>query len=286
MKPEIQELPPEPPAPKPPRQPAAPSPPAPSSPATSPRKAMLYLATPCYGCTMALPYLASVLALQGACMQRGVEFLVDFIGNESLVQRARNVLLARFLKSPATHLLFIDADIAFDPATVFRLLDFDKEVVTAVYPKKLVSWDVVQAKLAQGSTEALQSAGLDYNINIANEGEKVQNGFVRVLDSATGFMLIKRDIVERMVERYRSELHCVNDIPGTAHTTPDYVALFDCMIDPVSRRYLSEDYAFCRRLQQMGGEIWADIASPLAHIGTHVFSGDIRHRIKFTYKDD
>jgi hypothetical protein len=223
---------------------------------------------------MNVQFMASVLALQGACMQRGIDVLVDFIGNESLVQRARNILAARFLKSQSTHLLFIDADIAFDPDTVFRLLDFDKDVTTAVYPKKMVDWDVVQQKMAQGSAEPVEQQGLDFNINIATSPATIDNGFVRVLDGATGFMLIKRDVLERMNTRYRDELHCVNDILSSSGDTPSYVALFDCMIDPQSRRYLSEDYAFCRRLQQMGGEIWADIACPLAHIGSQMLRGD------------
>ena len=261
--------------PLPPRPAALPAPPA--------TRPSLYLATPCFGCAMALPYLASVLALQGACMQRGVQVFVDFIGNESLVQRARNILAARFLKSGATHLLFIDADIAFDPETVFRLLDFNKDVVTAVYPKKMIDWAAVEAKLAQGSAEPVPQMGLDFNINIAGQSAQAVNGFVQVLDSATGFMLIQRGVLERMCARFRDELHCVNDIIGTSQSTPDYVAVFDCMIDPDTRRYLSEDYAFCRRLQQMGGEIWADIASPLAHLGTQVYSGDIRHRFALSY---
>ena len=253
-------------------------------PVEPPTRPKLYLATPCFGCAMALPYLASVLALQGACMQRGIEVFVDFIGNESLVQRARNVLTARFLKSPATHLLFIDADIAFDPSTVFRLLEFDKDVVTAVYPKKMVDWAAVERRLATpGSTEPVSQAGLDFNINFVGKSATVDKGFVKVLDSATGFMLIQRGVLERMCARFKDELYCVNDIIGTSQSTPDYVAVFDCMIDPDTRRYLSEDYAFCRRLQQMGGEIWADIASPLAHLGTQVYSGDIRHRFAVSY---
>jgi hypothetical protein len=279
IKPSFVELPvSSPPAGKPPLSPRPP--PAAAAAAARP---MLYLATPCFGCAMALPYLASVLALQGMCMQRGVQVLVDFIGNESLVQRARNVLTARFLKSQATHLLFIDADIAFDPATVFRLLDFDKDVATAVYPKKMIDWPAVEAKLAQASTEPIAQMGLDFNINIAGQSAQVQDGFIRVLDSATGFMLIQRGVLERMCARFKDELHCVNDIIGTSQSVPDYVAVFDCMIDPESRRYLSEDYAFCRRLQQMGGEIWADVASPLAHLGTQVYSGDIRHRFALSY---
>ena len=247
----------------------------------------IYVATPCYGCLLNIGYLQSLLALQTACLQRGVSCFVDFIGNESLVQRARNILAARFLQSTAgsTHLLFIDADIAFDPATVFRLLDFDKDVVTAIYPKKNLDWAGVEDAIAKGRPNP-RSSGLDFNINIAGSKVDVTGGFAKVLDSATGFMMIKRAALNAVADRYKDTLNCVNDIQGGGDNRVErYVAVFDCMIDPDSRRYLSEDYAFCRRWQQMGGEIWADVATPLCHIGNYPYDGDIRQRQTITFAD-
>ena len=254
-----------------------------AAPEPEPKRTVLYLATPCYACCMTVQYLTSVLALQGACIQRGVELTIDFIGNESLVQRARNVLVARFMQSQATHLLFIDADIGFDAQTVFRLLEQDKDVTTAIYPKKMIDWNMVDSKIKSGTKENLEQAGVDFNINIIGNSVAAVNGFVPVLDAATGFMLVTRSLLQRMTDHFRAELDCVNDITGTSATVPTYVALFDCMIDPDTRRYLSEDYAFCRRVQQMGGEIWADIASPLVHMGTQVYTGDMRHRFVISY---
>ena len=250
-------------------------------------KPKLYVATPCYGCLMSNVFLVSLLQLQSECAQRGIECFVDFVGNESLVQRARNILTARFLKSNATHLLFIDADIGFRPDTVFRLLDSQKDIVTAVYPKKAFDWEAVALKLKDPSTkEAPHMMGLDFNINLTNNSAKVDKGFVSVLDSATGFMMITRGVLERMAARYESTLRCVNDLPGNRDDPgypKEYVALFDCMIDKDTRRYLSEDYAFVRRAQEMGVEIWADIASPLCHVGNYSFEGDLRQRFAMVY---
>ena len=262
--------------------------PAPSSApkATPPAPKKLYVATPGYGCQVTKAYLASLLNLQSECIRRGVQCLCDFVGNESLVERARCIMAARFLKTDATHLLFIDADIAFRADTVFRLLDFDKDVVTAVYPKKSFNFEAVDRFLearargdpaAAQSQEPVQSVGLDYNINIAGATAQVTDGFVQVLDSATGFMMISRRCLEAMCDRYRDELYAVNDIAssGGVHVK-DYVALFQCLVDPATRRFLSEDYSFCRRWQAMGGEIWADLASPLVHIGAHQWTADPR----------
>jgi hypothetical protein len=271
---DIIELPPSPPK-------RTPEQPAPKTTA-EPSRAKLYVATPCFGCQLSLAYLTSVLNLQAACAARNIDIKLDFIGNESLVERARNLLVARFLRSDSTHLLFIDADIGFDPQAVFRLLDFDKDITTAVYPKKAINWGNVRDKLKRGDQEPVHQMGLDFNINLVGQTQRLTDGFLQVLDSATGFMLIKRGVLERMAEAYREELQCVNDVPG--QDIQEYVALFACMIDPDTRRFLSEDYSFCRRYQKLGGEVWADVVAPLAHIGTAIYHGDIRQRFK--YHDD
>lgn len=260
---------------------------APASPAASARKPALYVATPCFGCMMANVFLLSLMQLQAECNRRGIECFVDFIGNESLVQRARNVLTARFLKNERfTHLLFIDADIGFRPDAVFRLLDADKDIATAVYPKKAYDWSTIEAKLKDGSKEPVHMHGLDYNINLVGGSGRVENGFVKVLDAATGFMMIKRAALERVAEAYKDTLSCVNDLPGNREDpgyVTEYVALFDCMIDPDTRRYLSEDYAFNRRAQAVGIDTWADVATPLCHVGNYVFEGDLRQRFRLVY---
>jgi len=236
----------------------------------------IYLAVPCYGCLMMNTFAASIIALQALCAQRGVPIYMDFVGNESLIERARNILVKRFLQTEGfTHFMFIDADIGFNPESVLRLLDFDKDVTSAVYPKKSINWEHVKEKIASGSPEGIHQMGLDFNINIKSH-EQPNNGFVRVLDVATGFLMMKRGVLERMYKHYEKELFAVNDIIG--QSVKDYVAIFACMIDPDTKRFLSEDYAFCRRYQLMGGDIWADITTPLSHTGTHVFSGNIKER--------
>lgn len=247
----------------------------------------LYVATPCYGCQMSTMFMVSLMQLQTQCSQRGIDCFCDFVGNESLITRARCVLTARFLKSNSTHLLFIDADIGFNPDAVFRLLDSNKDIGTAVYPKKSYNWEEVTRKLSDpGCTEPVQMMGLDYNINLVGTKGSVDNGFVKVLDSATGFMLVKRSVLESMASHYSKDLLCVNDLPGDRSDPgypTEYVALFDCMIDPESRRYLSEDYAFSRRAQALGFEVWADVTAPLCHVGNYTFSGDISQRFQMTY---
>lgn len=247
--------------------------PAPSA----PKKPSIFLGIPCYACMMTNSFAASLISLQSLCAQRGVQIYMDFVGNESLIERARNILVKRFLQQPNfTHMMFIDADIGFNPESVLRLLEFDKDCTSAVYPKKSINWELVKAKVANGSTEDIRQMGLDFNINLISNDPHI-NGFVKVLDVATGFLMMKRGMIERMYEHYKEELFAVNDIQG--QNVADYIAIFACSIDKKTKRFLSEDYAFCRRWQEMGGDVWADISTPLSHCGTHVYSGNILERI-------
>ena len=246
----------------------------------------IYLAVPCYGCQLHNTFLTSLLSFQIEAIRRGVVVFIDLLGNESLIQRARNILSARFLKSPATHMMFIDADIEFHPNTVFRMMEFDKDVVSCAYPKKANDFDRVCAKVLAGDQEAVQcigGTGLDYNINIANDVVS-ENGFIPVLDAATGFLLMTRHAIEKVCKAFDPELRVVNDIMSSRDDIPEYIDIFECTRDPVGdegkRRLLSEDYAFSRKCQQVGLTVWMDIASTLGHSGGTIMQGDIRTRFR------
>lgn len=230
------------------------------------------IATPAFGSLVTSQYVLSTMMLRVELARNKIDSQIFLLSGESLVQRARNICVATFMQSACTHLLFIDADIAYNAKMVKPMIDFDKEVVTAIYSKKTFMWDRFRSSSADpNNQEPLQQRALDFNINIVGSENVQQGKFVKVLDAATGFMLIQRACMERMIRAYPS-LYCVNDIPGASKSgISDYIAIFDCMIDPENKRALSEDYSWCRRLQLLGGEVWADIASPLMHVGTYHF---------------
>ncbi len=238
----------------------------------------LFLSTPCYGGLCLEPFLTSILRLQILLMKEKVELLLDTTENESLVHRARNVSVGRFMqKTDADLVMFVDADVHFDPESVVRLINSGHDISVACYPKKIVMWDQAKERLASGDNRNPAMLASSLVVNFGAHSRPIENGFVEILDGPTGFMMIKRSVFERM-EKHFPELDCVND-----HQNRDfdkYHACFDCMIDPVSRRYLSEDYAFCRRWQQMGGKIFADVHTTLGHVGNLPFSGCMDDRLK------
>ena len=87
-------------------------------------------------------------------------------------------------------------------------------------------------------------------------------------------MLIKRSVIETMMSKY-PDLKYKSDINYSPEAEPFMYALFDTIIDPTTRRYLSEDYTFCRRWQKIGGEIWLDPNTKLNHVGSYTFEGDV-----------
>jgi hypothetical protein len=176
-----------------------------------------------------------------------------------------------------THFMFIDADVEFQPESVLRLLFSGHDVSVACYPKKYVNFEGAKKEIIEGGKRPLEMASADLVVNLGKASAPVINGFAEILDGPTGFMMIKREVFEKM-EKHYPELHCKND-----HANKDfdfYPALFDCMICPVTKRYLSEDYAFCRRWQQMGGKIYGDTQTVLGHVGNLTFAGTMGHRVK------
>lgn len=238
----------------------------------------VFLSTPCYGGVCLEAYAASILKLQVACAQKGISLMIDTTENESLVHRARNISVARFLyKTDADYFMFIDADIHFEAESVIRLIESGHEFSVAVYPKKCIMWDQVKAALEHGDTRNPEKLASSLVMNFKSHTAQITNGFTEVLDGPTGFMLIKRSVIQSMYSKY-PELNCVNDHQNRDLDT--YCAIFDCMIDPETRRYLSEDYAFCRRWQLMGGKIFADCMTTLGHVGNLRFNGCLDERLK------
>lgn len=245
------------------------------------RNIHLFVAVPCYGCKMSCTFVSSILRFEGWCLANGLKISFEFLGNESLIPRGRNILAERAMRSGATHLLFIDADIGFQPLSVLRLLAYDAPVTAGIYAKKGLNWaDICKSK--HTDIASLKDAGLNYNINFVQQKQQHQvvNGFVKVHDAATGFMLIRMDTLRHLRDAYADTLTVLNDIPSSRDSIKEYVALFDCMICPTSKRYLSEDYAWCRRVQEQGLEVYADLCAPLTHTGSMLFHGDLTSSMK------
>jgi hypothetical protein len=237
----------------------------------------LAVATPCFGGQLSSIYVQSIFRLQGALRAKSnVEMKVLLRDGDALITRARANLMTQFLDdASATHFLFIDADIGFEPEQVFRLIECGADMVAGVYPIKRVNWDKAR-RLIENKRQSLAPGALDYVLELEDPDHvAVVNGFTRIRYAGTGFLMIRRHVFEKMCAAYPSlqffREHSHDDLVGSRNR----FALFECMIDPATGTYLSEDFAFCKRWTDIGGEIWADLQSRLDHVGPSVFHGDV-----------
>lgn len=247
------------------------------------RKEKIFIATPCYGGMLTEAYFRSMVRTLTFFNQHQITIAFGTIANESLVTRARNVLVAYFLQSNFTRLLFIDADIEFQVEDVLKLIAHNKDVCVGAYPKKGVNWQrikdmVLTRENKEMSDRDIAAAGSDYAINFkfVNRELKqiaIESGVIKLHDGATGFMMIKREAIDKMIAAY-PELKYNNDLNTPPELQDFFYAFFDTMIDPKDKRYLSEDYTFSRRWQDIGGDIWLDPTISLNHFGSFNFQGN------------
>jgi len=249
------------------------------------RKRKLFVATPMYGGQCTGQYMKSMLDLSNVCNQLGIQMQFFSIFNESLITRARNYCADQFMRSDYTHFMFIDADIEFDPKDVLLFLSeaedgSDKDILCGPYPKKNISWEKVVAAVNKGFADEnpnfLDRVVGDFVFNPVKSGAVPLNQPFEVMESGTGFMMIRRHVFEKMNEayphlRYRPDHVRNKDFDGTR----EIMAYFDTPICPETRRYLSEDYAFCQNARKIGLKVWLYPWLKINHYGTHRFTGDL-----------
>ena len=236
----------------------------------------LVVATPCFGGQISVLYAASLFKLQKLVRSYSqFSFKVLFKDGDALITRARASLISQFLDDPsATHLLFVDADIGFEPEQVLRLIECGADMCAAIYPIKRIDWDKVKTTIETGRPNPA-AAALKYVLEVDDPNAVTEiGGFVKVRYAGTGFLMIRRQALQRMCAYYPQLKYKRDHSIDAATASDNRFALFECMIAE-DGTYLSEDFAFCKRWTEMGGAIWADLKSRLSHVGPMTFCGDL-----------
>lgn len=216
-------------------------------------KVHIHFGIPCYGGQITEPCFTSFLRFILLANRVGLQWSLDTMVNESLVTRARNNLMAKLMTNQkATHFMFIDADIRFQPESILQMIMTEKDVIGGLYPKKALP--------------------IQYVIN-AQPGTKIENGVFKVDTMGTGFMMFKRHVYEKLIAAY-PETKYVDDVGLGKEFEPMMYSIFDTEIDEKGH-YLSEDWTFCRRWAKIGGETYAHAGVLLNHSGHYEFAGDL-----------
>jgi hypothetical protein len=248
--------------------------------------------TPCYGSLCYVNFVHCLIQTISLFQKLNIGLSVEFCKNDSLVSRARNNLIAKAMANPAvTHMMFIDNDITWDPLDIVKLIISDKSLVGGVYPLKKYNWNTIlptsdnpnpikqiidkknksQLKSMVSDESAIQHKLLKYNINFLDNVLNIDNNLTKVRHIATGFMMIKRGTIEKMMKAFPSTKY--TDDVGFLHGDENKYAyaLFDCGVE--EDHYFSEDWLFCHRWTKMGGNVYLDVSINLKHTGIEDFNG-------------
>ena len=214
------------------------------------KKTKVHICMPCYGGQLTESTFMSFIRWSNTARQLGIDYTVETLTNESLISRARNTMVAKFLSNPeSTHLMFIDSDIGWEPWHLLLLLHHDKDVIGGMYPLKglPVKWCV--NGIEGGATEDL-------------------GRLQEVSKTGTGFMLIKRHVFAKLVD-HPATIPFTNDIGLDPALNKDMRTFFDT--DVREGRYYSEDWTFCENWRDLGGQVWIDKRVLLKHTGTYTY---------------
>lgn len=219
----------------------------------------IFIATPAYGSQVYTSYVFSLIKLMQLCQDKGIPLNYYTICNESLIPRGRNKACYEYLKTREySHMLFIDADIEFEPEDIIKLLEADKDIIGGSYPKKKLQFnhiaDFINKNKHLHFTEELLRAFREPTSIYFNKDDAAR--YV-----ATGIMLIKRKVFDDMIAKYPEDFY---DCEGEKH-----FRFFDTELKYGS--YLSEDYFFCERWQELGGKSYLLNDFRCRHFGINAF---------------
>ena len=222
------------------------------------RTTRVHICMPCYGGMLTEQTFMSFVKWANTCRQLGIDWTVETMTNESLISRARNTLSAKFLHTEgSTHLMFIDADIGWEPWHLLALLNADKDVVGGLYPMK--------------------SLPVKWCVNgIPGQVEDPESSLIEVTKTGTGFLLIKRDVFDKL-NAHPAVRPFTNDI-GLDPALNQYMkTYFDTAVR--EGRYYSEDWTFCENWRDIGGQVWVDKRVLLKHVGTYTFDYNTHEKL-------
>lgn len=254
-------------------------------------KISIMVCTPVHS-EVSMHYTQALLEFQKFCMLKNI-WVSFVILKSSLVTQGRNLCVSSFLNSDHkySHLLFIDADINFTPESIFEMIALDREVIAIPYPMKTINWDKVDRlskEIKYKNSTELSTLGFTYPIKVADTSNIiVQNNVIEVTHAPTGCMLIKRQVFDKMIEKYPDlEINQPTILNGEETKNKNLYNFFDTLHDPVTKKYYGEDFGFCQKWRDIGGKCYCYINRFITHVGEYQYSGRFRDELNYMTKID
>ena len=242
-------------------------------------KAKIMVCTPCHS-DVSMHYTQAVLKFQMECMKQNI--LVSFsLLKSSLVTQGRNLCVAEFINHEDNYdyLLFIDSDIDFKSKTIFKMIGADKDIIACPYPMKMIDAEKMWAKLNNTdlikTKDDLLRAGYNFPLKLDDKNNiSMEHGVIEVSHAPTGCMLIKREVIEKMINHHPElKIYQPTIVNNEEVAKENFYNLFDTLHDIKTKRYFGEDFGFCQRWTDMGGKVHIYALDYITHVGEHQYCG-------------
>ena len=217
----------------------------------------LMIAIPAYDGKLNISAAFQLPQLALVAQKHGFQIHLAHLSGCSIITRARNSLVNQFLESDCTEMLFVDADINFTQQDVLRImaLGSDKDILAGAYPRR--------------AKDQMFFADLYYNEH--GGIELTEEGLLRVNRIGTGFMFIRRHVLESLKEAHPEWKYWV-DVEKKHH-----YSFFDFAV--TEEGYMGEDYLFCDRARALGFTVYVDPEVNLGHFGSTEFTGHFGEQV-------
>ena len=236
-------------------------------------KGHIFIGVPTADQTITTGTTKSIYRLTLALQKIGVSTSLFFAESADIIEN-RNILAAYFLETDASHLLFIDSDISFDPQTVGDFIGMKKPIVGSAYPKRKI--DLRRFAMAYDQLDSIKSPEERFRAAqarasqfpfMAKHGARVNKGFVLADAIPAGLMLTERRVFTSMIKnKDKAALRQLGPTP--LWPQGGHYGFFDRVWIPKHKYWLSEDLSFCHRwVQGLGEEIYAYIGPGVTHHG-------------------
>lgn len=254
------------------------------------KKPVIFLATPVHS-EVSIHYVQSLLTLQQECMKKGI--LISFaLLKSSLVTQGRNLCVNNLFEQSThatkyTHLFFVDSDIEFQPETLFKLIEADKDVIGAPYPLKCIDWEKIEARRSRNNmTNPVEISKMGFTWPVKLEDKdiiEVKDHVAEVTHVPTGCTLYKKEVFEKMIKAYPDKkISQPTFINGQTIEKEYMYNFFDTYHEPETKRYYGEDFGFCKRWSEIGGKCHILVNQFVTHIGEYKYEGRIHDDLSLT----
>jgi hypothetical protein len=204
----------------------------------------IFIGTPSSAGLVHSTYAVSLVSTSMFLSTKSIHVITHIECGGTLLVQSRNRIISDFLKSTASHLLFVDSDIGWLPEDLFRMLNRNQDFVAGVYPGRKGEGYVFRPKTED------------------NGSVKMEQGLIDAECVPAGFMLLSREAILKMINFHSDRMAVI-----TKHdrTTEKISFLFNTEV--IDGSFWGEDFVFCLLANKAGIDIKVDPHIVLDHAG-------------------